>query len=152
MVFAWLAWDCGPPIYSLASCWDHANTPCLTSNCGPVHLCLLSSWACSTIIGNFIDGFSFFSQYHFFSSFFTVLGEGTLWYLQKFLQYVKYIILEFTPSTILRTVSTGLIFPFTYMCTQYLHFIHLPTSFPHLLPPPTGTKLLRQDLFSPLVL
>jgi hypothetical protein len=31
-------------------------------------------------------------------------------------------------------VSTDLIFPFTYMCTQYLHYIHPPTPFPHLLP------------------
>jgi hypothetical protein len=50
--------------------------------------------------------------------------------------------LEFTPSIILLyppsisgIVSTGIIFPFTYMCTQYLHYIHLPTPFPNLLPP-----------------
>jgi hypothetical protein len=30
-------------------------------------------------------------------------------------------------------VSTGIIFPFTYMCTQYLHHIHLHTLFPSLL-------------------
>jgi hypothetical protein len=24
------------------------------------------------------------------------------------------------------------------MCTQYLHYIHPPTPFPHLLPSPTG--------------
>jgi hypothetical protein len=28
-------------------------------------------------------------------------------------------------------IPTGLIFPFTYKCTQYLHYIHLPVPFPH---------------------
>jgi apolipoprotein N-acyltransferase len=32
-------------------------------------------------------------------------------------------------------------FPFTFMCTQYLHHI------PHLLPPSTGISLPRQNLF-----
>jgi hypothetical protein len=42
---------------------------------------------------------------------------------------------------------------FTYMCAQYLHHIHPPTPFSHLLPlpliPPPHT---RQDLFCPPVL
>jgi hypothetical protein len=37
-------------------------------------------------------------------------------------------------------VSAGLIFPFTDMCTQYLHCVHLPIPFPHSLLPPTGTN------------
>jgi hypothetical protein len=73
--------------------------------------------------------------------FIVVPGGGTLWNLQMFLQYI---ILEFTifyhsPLSSLPfipgIVSTSLIFPFTYMCTQYLYYIHLPTPFPYLLPP-----------------
>jgi hypothetical protein len=67
-----------------------------------------------------------------------------LWHLQKFL-YVKYIILEFTflylpPPTTPGIVSTGIIFLFAYICTQYLHYIHPSTPFPHLLTPPNGTN------------
>jgi hypothetical protein len=36
-------------------------------------------------------------------------------------------------SSIPWVVSTGFIFPFTYMCTQYLDHIHPRTPFPHLL-------------------
>jgi hypothetical protein len=40
------------------------------------------------------------SIFHFFI---VVLGGGTLWHLQKFFQYIKYIILELTPSTIMHS-------------------------------------------------
>jgi hypothetical protein len=61
------------------------------------------------------------------------------------LQYIKYIILEFslsiillyTPPPILGIVSKGIFFPFTFMCIWYLHHIHTPTPFPHLLCPPS---------------
>jgi hypothetical protein len=43
------------------------------------------------------------------------------------------------PPPIPGIVSTGLIFLFTYMYTQYLNYIHPPMPFPH-LPPPTGTN------------
>jgi hypothetical protein len=34
-------------------------------------------------------------------------------------------------------------FPFTYMCTQYLHYIHSPAPFLHILPSSTGTNPCR---------
>jgi hypothetical protein len=35
--------------------------------------------------------------YLFLFYFIVVLGRGTLWHLQRFLQYIKYILVEFTP-------------------------------------------------------
>jgi hypothetical protein len=77
-----------------------------------------------------------------------MVSEGTLWHLWNFLQCIKYITFEFTPSTAVLCpphphswiVSTGLISPFTYMCTEYFHHIHLLTPFLHHLPLLTGTK------------
>jgi hypothetical protein len=49
----------------------------------------------------------------------------------------------FSPLPIPGIVSTVLIFPLTYMCTQYLYYIHPRTPFPHILPLPQPP---RQDL------
>jgi hypothetical protein len=48
-----------------------------------------------------------------------------------------------SPSPNPGMVLAGIIFPLTYMCTQYLYYTHSPTPFPH---------LLRQDLFCTPVL
>jgi hypothetical protein len=49
------------------------------------------------------------------------------------------------------TVSTGIIFLFTYTCTPYLYQIHSSTRFPDLLPPATATNPPKKDMSHPLV-
>jgi hypothetical protein len=89
-------------------------------------------------LGKMESKWSFDLNFLFYLFFIVVLGRGTLWHLQKLLQYIKYIMLEFTTSTILLypppsipgIVSAALISPFTYRCTEYLHHIHPPSPFP----------------------
>jgi hypothetical protein len=45
-------------------------------------------------------------------------------------------------------VSPGLVFPFKYIYTWYLHHIHPPMSFPHFLPSPTATNPLDRICFT----
>jgi ACR3 family arsenite efflux pump ArsB len=107
--------------------------------------------------------FHFLNSVLFFSSFIVVLGRGTVWHLHRLLQYIKYIIHQFTPSTILLyptlppipgTVSTRLLFAFTYMCTHF--FAPGSPSYPlSPSPPPSHWCQPRpppQDLFQPPVL
>jgi hypothetical protein len=88
--------------------------------------------------------------------FIVLLGVGTLWHLQEFLQHNKYTILELTPFTIL------LYHPIPPFLEQFqqVSFFHLYTCihsiciiFMHLPPsPPTGTNPSWQGLFHPPVL
>jgi hypothetical protein len=56
-------------------------------------------------------------------------------------KFFYFILLLYPSSPNSGIVSASLIFPFTYMCKQYLHHIHPPTPFPHILP-----KSPRQDM------
>jgi hypothetical protein len=51
-----------------------------------------------------------------------------------------YIILLYPSCPIPGIVSTGLIFPFIYICRHYLYHIHPLIHFPHILHPSTGTN------------
>jgi hypothetical protein len=70
----------------------------------------------------------------------------SLWHI--IVEITPFIILLYPSSPIPVIVSTGLIFPFTYMYTQYLHHIHLPTPSPHILSHPTGTNSTERTCYT----
>jgi hypothetical protein len=84
----------------------------------------------------------------FFPFFIVVLGGGTCGIYESSYRISKILYLNsplppfsiILPHPIPGILSTGLICPFTYMCTQYLHHIYIPILFPHLLPLPLVPK------------
>jgi hypothetical protein len=80
------------------------------------------------------------TTYSHFSFFFIVLGRGncgsynisTVSYLNSPRPPFSYILP--LPTPIPGIVSKGIIFPFTYIYTQYLYHIHPLTPFPHFSP------------------
>jgi hypothetical protein len=80
----------------------------------------------------------------FLKNCFYCFAGGTLWHLQKFSQYIKYIQihpLHHSPLSLTHSWNSfnRSHFSIYNTCTQYLHYIHPPTPFSRLLPPPTGT-------------
>jgi hypothetical protein len=92
--------------------------------------------------------------------FIVVLGGSTLWNSQKFLQYIKYLILVVTSSTNLFYPSYSLFWNSfnRYHFSIYIHMytVYMLYSPSHtLFPPPlslNGYQSPRQDLFCPPVL
>jgi hypothetical protein len=67
------------------------------------------------------------------------------------LQYILDLPLHYSPScpsSLLRTISTGFIFLFSYMNSKHIHHIHLHSPFPYDLPNPTDTHSWKKPVTS----
>jgi hypothetical protein len=99
--------------------------------------------------------YRFFFKRFYFILFFYCCARGTLWHLQTCFQYI---ILEFTPSSILfhspspipGIISTGVLFYFHTCAHSICTIFTLPYPFPTSSPSHGATP--RQDLFHPPVL
>jgi hypothetical protein len=118
---------------------------------------LLPSWFISVLYK-----YVFTKKLQKWLSFIVVLGGDTLWLLLKLLQWIKYIILEFTPSTVFlyppspcipRIVSMGIIL-YLHTCVHSIWtvFTLLPSFLHDLTPATCINHPPRQNLFCSPVL
>jgi hypothetical protein len=95
-------------------------------------------------------GLKWNSDWNFYYFFIVLGGEHCGIYKSSYnLSNISYLysppapILYYPPTPIHGIVSKAIIFPFTYMCTQYLHNIHPPVPFPHHFLPPSSTSMTK---------
>jgi hypothetical protein len=122
-----------PCTYCVCAIWKPQLSPC-SWVCANTMLFLLL-WLWNPLKSSIV----ILPAWFFLFLIFYCCAGGTLWHLQKFLQYIKYIIVEFTLSIVILCplfpfpgiVSTVFTFPFTYgvhsICTIFTLLPPLPT-------------------------